>query len=331
MFRRATALGALAIVTFAGEASAAPSARLVYVRDTGAEDCPDEPALRAAVAARLGYDPFFPHAAATLFAEVTREGGTYRARVKLVDEGSVVRGARDLEHKGPRCADLVDAMALTMSIAIDPRSLTSPPAPSVVEEPPRQDDPPPAEGPPAPPPAAVDAPPPRAAAPEIASRVGLFATLAASGWFGAAPAPATGLTAGVGLRRDWLAVLVEGRFDLPSSREVAAGTVETSLVAGSIAPCFVRGVVFGCAVATLGSLSARARGITFPSSDDALHFLLGGRAGVAIPLSGAVEIRAHGDLLYAATPQILRIDGRDVYTLPRLGAGISAGFGVHFF
>lgn len=35
---------------------ASPSSRLVYVRGRGAETCPDEAALRAAVAARLGYD-----------------------------------------------------------------------------------------------------------------------------------------------------------------------------------------------------------------------------------------------------------------------------------
>ena len=93
------------ILLAAKSALATPSARLVYVRDKGAEDCPDEAALRAAVAARLGYDPFFPYAKATLFAEVGRDGNVIRARVRLVDEGNDVRGARDLEHKGARCAD----------------------------------------------------------------------------------------------------------------------------------------------------------------------------------------------------------------------------------
>src|SRR5262249_33053485 len=107
-------------------ARATPSARLVYARDADSENCPDEGALRSAVASRLGYDPFFPYAKATLFAEIERVGTTYRARVRLVDDGNIVRGARDLMHGTARCADLVDAMALTMSIAIDPRSLAGP-------------------------------------------------------------------------------------------------------------------------------------------------------------------------------------------------------------
>ena len=45
---------------------AAASARLVYVRGPGAEECPGEEALRAAVGTRLGYDPFFAWAPDTL-------------------------------------------------------------------------------------------------------------------------------------------------------------------------------------------------------------------------------------------------------------------------
>src|SRR5262249_14357059 len=125
----AGAAAALVVASLASTSAAAPSARLVYVREAGAEDCPDEEVLRAAVRARLGYDPFFPYAPATLYAEVGRKDDVYRAHVKLVDEKNVVRGARSLEHRGGVCADVIDAMALSMSIAIDPRSLVGPPAP----------------------------------------------------------------------------------------------------------------------------------------------------------------------------------------------------------
>ena len=61
----------VALVLSAGSAPAAPSARLVYVRDPDAATCPDEQAVRAAVAARLGFDPFLAYARATMFAEAT--------------------------------------------------------------------------------------------------------------------------------------------------------------------------------------------------------------------------------------------------------------------
>ena len=53
---------AITALVAARPASAGASAHLVYVRGAGAEQCPGEQAIRAAVGARLGYDPFFPDA-----------------------------------------------------------------------------------------------------------------------------------------------------------------------------------------------------------------------------------------------------------------------------
>src|SRR4051794_4640258 len=63
---------------FAAEAGASPASRLVYSRGVGAESCADESALRAAVATRLGYDPFFPWAPITVVAQIRRERGALR-------------------------------------------------------------------------------------------------------------------------------------------------------------------------------------------------------------------------------------------------------------
>ncbi|MFO0677084.1 MAG: hypothetical protein U0169_11140 [Polyangiaceae bacterium] len=111
---------------------AIPAARLVYVRGSGAESCPDEDELRRAVATRLGYDPFFPTASSTLIADVERAKGRFVAHIKLVGDDDVTRGARRLEHGGPSCADMIDTMALSISIAIDPESLTRAPRPDPV-------------------------------------------------------------------------------------------------------------------------------------------------------------------------------------------------------
>ena len=119
MLRRVTAAltGALTAalliagsVVHGGVAWATPAARLVYVRDKGAESCPDEGRLRAIVRERLGYDPFRAFASATLFAEVSRDARGYRARIKLVGDDNTVRGSRELEDPGPDCTDLVETI-----------------------------------------------------------------------------------------------------------------------------------------------------------------------------------------------------------------------------
>jgi hypothetical protein len=45
-----------------------PTSRLVYERGPGVEHCPDQAAIREAVASRLGYDPFFPSSDKTIVA-----------------------------------------------------------------------------------------------------------------------------------------------------------------------------------------------------------------------------------------------------------------------
>lgn len=316
-------------------AHATPSARLVYVRDKGAEDCPDENALRAAVAARLGYDPFFPYAKATLFAEITRDAGTFRARVKLVDEGNVVRGNREIEHKGAKCADLVDAMALTMSIAIDPRSLTGPVAVEPADAPPATDEPPPEQPTPQelePPVVIADQKPAPAPAPRPGEGPHLDVHALGAMWLGAAPGAAGGGLVGFELRYRLFAAMLDARVDGTASTEVdQGGTVSTRFAGAMLAPCFGPEGLRACAVVGVGQLSASARGITTPRDDSSVHALLGARFGVAVPLAGPLHFRGQVDLLGALTPQVLRINAADVYELDRFSIGLGLGLGLRFF
>src|SRR5580704_12249374 len=95
------------------------SARLVYVRDApAAAACPDETALRRAIEARLGYDPFLPWGSATVVVRFAREGAGFVANVEMVT-GSESKGARTLRSDDPGCGGLVDATALAVSIALD--------------------------------------------------------------------------------------------------------------------------------------------------------------------------------------------------------------------
>src|SRR6188508_1378839 len=105
---------AVGIVVFAwcASSSAFPTSRLTYARGNGAEACPDEPVVRQAVAARLGYDPFFAAADKTIVARIQRSREELRATVELVDDRGIVRGVREFKAKSGQCEELVATMAL---------------------------------------------------------------------------------------------------------------------------------------------------------------------------------------------------------------------------
>lgn len=298
-------------------AAATPTARLVYARGAGAEGCPDEDAIAALVAARLGYSPFRPIADNTLSAEVRRAPIGFSADVKLVDSRGILRGARHLTTASDDCSDLASAMALSMSIALDPLSLTRPPpsaSPDLGPLPlsPSEEGllPPPSSLPPR-----SDAPPsvqpPEAAASPATLHVGLGPVVS----FGASPAPAVGVSAFVGGRwRAW-SLDLGGRGDLPASRPTdQGGAARTSLVAAFVAPCAHVGPGFGCAVGWLGSLSASAVSVTAPRSTSGVFAAAGPRLGAGVRASKALSFRMSGDALFVLTPFDLKLNGQPVFS-----------------
>ena len=316
-------------------ASAAASARLVYVRGPGAEDCPGEDAVRAAVGARLGYDPFMAWAHDTLFTEITRKETDYRAEIKLVDDENRLRGARDLHVKGGDCAAIIDAMALTVSLTIDPSSMLGRSASSPAPPPPSP--PPPSPPPPSPdaqPPVTAPAPPPIAEAPAVGTTSGgvqLSGHVGAGvmGAFGSAPAATAGGTLFAGLGWRWLSIDIEGRADLPV---VGAGAsspvrVQSQLLTASIVPCAHLGIVFACPVASGGRVFATSVGTISPHAEQAVWWGLGGRAGVELKLATRLSLRAHAEVLGTLTPYLLTLDGAEVvYSFPV--ASVDVGLAV---
>jgi len=330
--------GTAVLIGALSDAHAVPSARLVYVRSAGAESCPDEASVRAAVAARLGYDPFFPFAQATMIADISREQSRYVARIKLVGPDNAVRGTRELVHDGPSCSDIIDTMALTMSIAIDPDSLARGEPAAASADPSAVKDAPAAPPEPTPPPPVAEAVPgvgatvaperdrrPSDGTPRTAWRLDVGA--GPSLFFGAAPA--TNVAGHLFARArigSVFSLALEGRYDLPASRSLAAATVETSLVFGALVPCAHYGVFAGCAVAAAGSLSASSRGVSVPRDDSTLHGAVGPRAALEVQVGPRVAIRANLDALFTLSQPTLELNGKEVYTLPRFSAG--AGLGV---
>ena len=63
----------------AGTAWALPTSEFRYLRDGGAAQCPSESELRAAVSARLGYDPFQKGASRTIRVSIETMSEGFRA------------------------------------------------------------------------------------------------------------------------------------------------------------------------------------------------------------------------------------------------------------
>ncbi len=190
-FVRAWAVGAMSFLgaTLAARAaSTAPAsgARLVYSRSPEAASCPDEDALRRTVAARVGYDSFFPWAKRTVLATVSRRDGAFVARVDLVDEQGIRHGGHELRTDGA-CGELLDPVALAVAIAIDPKLLLARPV-------------------------AADAPPPRPA-----FAFAFETSLGVAGWLGVTPAPSFGPTLHLAWTWRRLSLGLEGFVGTPSS------------------------------------------------------------------------------------------------------------------
>jgi|SRR5579883_3052852 len=337
--RASALLPMLAALAVPGRAYATPSARLVYARSGDAATCPDETALRKAVSARFGYDPFFAWAKQTIVVQLAREGGRYTARVQLVDEEGLARGTREIASDEPSCSELFDAAALAISIALDASVQTAPPPPATPPPPaeaPASDEtsraplaPAPAEEPaPEAPPQTTPAAPPRPPGP---LRLGVDAL--ASAGLGSNVMP--GLDGFASLRRGTLSVGLELRVDAAPPVRVAlpdsfpnSARVAFAIVAVTLAPCAHLGRAFACVLGEAGSIQAWALDLTNGRSDAAIFAAAGARVGVEWPLSDRVFLRLRGDLVADLTPATFQLDHQQPVTASALAGTIGAGVGA---
>ncbi|MBX3208925.1 MAG: hypothetical protein KF764_28090 [Labilithrix sp.] len=319
-----------------GLARAEPSARFVYLRGKGTETCPSESEVREAVQVRLGYDPFSTYAASTMFAEVASTSGGYTASLKLVDGDNAVRGDRTLKVLGD-CAALMDAMALTISIAIDPMSVTRSgpppgtpptektvdPTPSIVETEIRPE---PANA------AAAD----RAAGAPTSSAEGTspmaFVSLGPLASLGSAPALSMGASLGVDAQLGWFVAGLEGRADLPSSAAAEGlGRVESSLLAATVFGGVREGLFSAGLVGTMGRLAATSSDVARSREESATFLAAGLRIGVAVPLSRRIEARARAEALANLLRHKLEISGREAFEYPIASGNVSLAIAARFW
>lgn len=321
-------------------------AHLLYVRQAGAGGCPDESQLRAAVAARLGYDPFSPRARRTVMVRVRPVGdaesgggpgnegsGGLVARIVLSDELGQVEGSRQIASPRSDCVDLGPTLALVVSMVIDPMNLgpTSPPPASATPSASTPIDPlldlaaptpPPEPGslPPAPSVAPVPEPPPPVVRyrPPLRFRGAVGALVA----LGTAPSVAPGFALRFGVQGPRWSLSLGARGDLPSGRAFDEGRVTSALVVGELTPCLSVPIAGGrlafspCGVLAAGALIAEGHGFLVSYRTVTPYVAAGGRASLELPLGRIFALALHADLLAAITRPRLLVGDSSVWAVP---------------
>jgi hypothetical protein len=275
---RTLALVAVAATsTFASEGLASPrkGARITWARGIDADGCVGATGLEEDVKARLGYDPF------ALPADLAVEGTIVRAppagfRAELIvrDAGGQLLGTRQLASRDAECRSLGEAVAVAITVAIDPDAPgTRAPAleelpPAIVQETP------------------VTLPPP---APRMARRVHALLTGGASAGLlpDVAPSIALRVRAAVGERFE---VGVGAHF-WPESKTRGVGF---SIATGSLDGCFVAHAFRWCAAFHAGAFDVFVHEPALAPVEVGMFPWLAAETGpsFSVPVAGALHLEA---------------------------------------
>ncbi len=318
---------ATGVALASAEARATPSARLVYSRAAGAESCPDEEALRRAVAARVGYDALFAWAKKTIVARMAPAAPHgFVASVTLVDEQGREHGARSV-HTDGGCDEFLDVAALAIAIAIDPQSLM--PQPSAPTPPHKQRPSPPPSAPPPPHESSLALSPVlnRDTTPSLLFSGNVGAVVSA----GVAPRPAAGGALGATARWGAVSLGIEGRVDAPASAAASGGgSVSSWLAEVAVLPCAYTGPVLFCAVGQVGSMQTSSSGVSDGRSSSVFWLAAGGRIAVEVPFEGRDVLRIRSDFVGNYRPPDLELHSASVWQAPSVSSSLGADVVISF-
>jgi hypothetical protein len=316
------------VLAASASAGPLPRLRLRFQRGVGAERCPDEAALVAAVRERLGYDPFDAGSATELSATLVAVGRDLRADIALTESSGEVSGSHRLTSRHLDCVELAAAMDLAIALAIDPIAATR----EASTAPPREQtpEPPGLVSPPLSPPLPVErevAPPPRYGAVERRRWEGALGVMAV---VAAAPNATLGFTLSGGLRFPWWSMAVEARGDIPASQPALGGHVSTALLLFGLVPCVHASLFRFCALADVGAQFASGSDYPISRSVTAPYFAAGGRIGVDFPLGRRVLLGLHADVLGTVTRLVLRVEDQVVFRSLPVSGLVGATVGSHW-
>lgn len=299
-----------------GTSFAQAPVRLDYRRGEGAEQCPDEQAIRNAVAVRLGYNAFRAEAPRSVIAVISRVGQRFTATISLRDASGAIVGEREVASAQADCVELTEAMVLALSIAIDPLGRAREPveAPEPPSAPPRAQQTQPAEP-------SLER---EQSWPSIQAGLGLFASM------GAQAHPSLGASVEARLRSSFLSLGLEGGAQLPTSVAASGGTVSTWLLAVSAVPCLHRGSFGGCALLSLGALRAVPHDLPGAESVTAASFAAGGRIFWELPWVEVLRVRLFLDLVAPLARSTISLDGQAIWRSPPVAGAAGAAATIGF-
>lgn len=309
-------------------------ARIELFRAVEAAQCPDERALRAAVARRLGRDPFSADAAQRVRLAVGPDGAGLSLAIEMVGADGAVLGQRTIRSRTRDCVELAESAAVALVVAIDVLSLTQPPASPLASEPPRREAPPvtpPAERPSQPDPAPRTIRSSPTITPNTRETEALHGSLAinATSSLGDLPTIAFGGALRTGLRWRALGLVVEGRAMLPTMIDGPQGSrIESSLYTGSALACFHRQWFSACGVGAFGALLARGSNVDRPREPTIAVVAAGARAGGWWRVPGDFFIDASLEVLASLLRPALTINATTAWDAPPLQASVRIGLGV---
>jgi hypothetical protein len=292
-------------------------AALEYGRGVGAETCPDEVVLRAAVERRLGRDPFRPTAPLRVSVTVEKTGDDLAGTIRVLDGVNVYE--RRVASAG-RCEDLIPALAIGVSLAIDP---LADPAETTAE---------PAKTPPAPKPPSPSTAQPATRPPRAERRAPPHAV-----WMleagpqvsaGLVPHLGAGLEIDLDSRRGWWSGAVGCRGVLPTApARGVRGSVRAELAAAGGRVCVHSGPMAACGLGLAGALFGQGSGVERPAHAVAPF----AAAGLGLRLSvlrGPLTLATSLDALGVFRHTDLMLDDRPVWSTPvvAFAVGTSLGF-----
>ncbi|UJR82766.1 hypothetical protein [Sandaracinus amylolyticus] len=322
------ALLALAPILVLAQQHDAPVATLRVERSDDASACLDEESLRELVAARLGRDPFVDEAQLSITVRIERARRGYVARVDTASEGGEP-GRRELASERDDCRDLGDALALALSLTVDPTSLLRPPPrPGPIADAGAEPDAAIAD-------AGVDAAPAElpvdagvvvddAAPPDDSEGPALLLTATLLASYGIAPGVSAGLVLGAGVHLDAFSVALELRGELPTVESSVRGAPYVA----SVVPCGHLDIVGLCGVISAGAFWGEGVDVPAARSGVSAYVALGARAVVAVPLDETLALRLHGELTVPLVGATLQLGGERAWETPAVGLALGVGVGA---
>jgi len=278
------------------------------------------------VIARLGYDPFSATASRVVLTTVEQNGDELRARVDLANAEGSVQGVRELNAPAVDCTSLMRAVALSISIAIDPASALVKHEAVSNSEPESGDEDlsraaanPEEELPLAP---AYSVP--------VASRRRKIRYFAGAGLHvtaGAAPTFGYGGDLIFGGRYRGFSLSFEGRADpLNMTKADWGGEFGALFMLASVVPCVHSSGVSLCGLGSVGFIRAASQNITVRSSDTGMYAAVGARVGFQLPLTESFVFGIHADLAAPLPRQAIQIT--DIQTKRLLSWTTPSVFGL---